>query len=601
MRWPLAARTPAPSLVPTPEGSIDASPCPSREPGVPRLGPLPTGFVWCLPILALAAWILLLPASASPSSLLPGGAQHPDLPGTVNYFWLVEAHGPLAATHSRLLMYPAVVDRVLMQGFPLDALAAAPLLDLFGWPAGFVLFQVGALACAGVAMAWLGASWWRSTAAGVLAGFAWQSAGVFLRELEQGRPTHLFGAIFAPLAVGLFARALVEGRRRDALLAGACTAAAALAYWYWGVFCAMALAVLGGLAVWERRADWRPIVRVGLEALVAFTFVVGLPLAYTLARVEDQPAVAVQAWDTVWDGVGARQPLVSLLKERARAAVDEGALGVRPLVVALAVLGVWGQRRRRWLAAVALVVLGVALSAGPWWELPGAPRLPAPFLAFTHLPLLRRLWWPERTLFVAALGVAVLVGGGGARVVEWLRGRGVPAGVGVAVLLAGLYAESLLDRGFPLGTTPGTPSERAVALAVGRGPVLILPQDVPGVQKEATLLIDQVFHGRPLVNGFVSPVSSAAPDAYRDIGNIDVLRHLFQCENDVTARYTADPAEGRARLAGLGITEVYVDTVRMAGAPRHLEPWISCVESLLGADGWVERGPFRVYQLEGDR
>ncbi len=568
------------------------------EPGTPRLGPLPAGFAWAVPVLALAAWVLLLPASASPAQLLPGGAMHPDLPGTVNYFWLVDTHGPLAATHSRLLMFPAVVDRVLMQGFPLDALAAAPLLALFGWPAGFVVFQVVALALAGLSMAWLGASWWRSTAAGIVAGFAWQSAGVFLRELEQGRPTHLFGAIFAPLAFGLFARALVEGRRRDALLAGACTAAAALAYWYWGVFCALALAVVAGLSLWERRGDWRVVMRVGIEALVAFVFVVGLPLAYTLARVEDQPAVAVQAWDTVWDGVGARQPLVSLLKERARAAAAEGALGVRPLVVALVVLGVWGQRRRRWLGAGVLVALGVALSAGPWWDLPGAPRFPAPFLAFTHLPLLRRLWWPERTLFVAALGVAVLVGGGGARVVSWLRTKGVPAGIGVAALLALLYAESLLDRGFPLGTTPGTPSARALALAAGQGPVLILPQDVPGVQKEASLLIDQVFHGRPMVNGFVSPVSSAAPDAYRDIGNIDVLHHLFQCETDGTTRYTASAAEGRARLAGLGITEVYVDLERMAGAPRHITPWTACVESLLGAEGWEARGPYRVYRLE---
>ncbi|MDP2313235.1 MAG: hypothetical protein Q8P41_10045 [Pseudomonadota bacterium] len=586
MRWSLTT--------PSPPASPSAFPA-GGGPLVPRLGPLPSGFGWAALLMVLTAWVLLLPASASPGSLLPGNAMHPDLPGTVNFFWLVETHGALAATHSRLLMYPAIVDRVLMQGMPFDALAAVPLLALLGWPTGFVVFQVLVLAAAGAAMAWLGATWWRSTAAGLVAGFAWQSAGVFLRELEQGRPTHLFGAIFAPLAFGFFARALVEGRRRDAFLAGACTAASALAYWYWGIFCALALAVLWGLSLREGRAA----VRVVTDSLLGFALIVGLPLAYTLARVEDQPAVSVQAWDTVWDGVGARQPLVSLLKERARAARDEGALGLRPLVLLLAVLGAWSQRRRRWIAAVALVVLGVALSAGPWWDLPWGPRFPAPFLAFTHLPLLRRLWWPERTLFVAALGVALLVGGGGARVIGWLAIRRVPPAVGVAAILALLYAEAVLvDRGFPLGTTPGNPSERALALAAGKGPVLILPQDVPGRQKEASLLIDQVFHGRATVNGFVSPVSSAAPDAYRDIGNIEVLHHLFQCENDIASRYTGDPAAGRARLAGLGVAEVYVDLERMAEAPRHVKDWTACVESLLGADGWEARGPYRVYAME---
>ena len=50
----------------------------------------------------------------------------------MNYHWLVQTMGLSGASDSTMLMYPTIVDRIVIDGLPLDALVSAPLTAVFG-------------------------------------------------------------------------------------------------------------------------------------------------------------------------------------------------------------------------------------------------------------------------------------------------------------------------------------------------------------------------------------------------------------------------------------------------------------------------------------
>ena len=197
---------------------------------LPRLGPAPGHRLAVAAGLLLSAWVVVLPASAAPWRLLPGDPGHTDIGATVSYHWLVHTTGLLGAMHSRLLGFPLIFDRTVLNGFPLDVLVSWPLLKLFGWPAGYTFFFVLEFWLLGLSMAWLAGRWWRSPLAALVAGVAIQTSGAFTAEIIEGRTAQTFGAIFLAPSLGLYARALLTGRHRDAALAGLAVGLAMLTY-----------------------------------------------------------------------------------------------------------------------------------------------------------------------------------------------------------------------------------------------------------------------------------------------------------------------------------------------------------------------------------
>jgi len=200
-----------------------------------RLGWLPVA------VQVLVALIVMGPVLMRAGTHVPGKHGLADLPGTLNMHWLVHEVGLMGITHNRMLMYPSTVDRVVIDGFPMDALLSWPFLAMFGWPAGFTIFMLVAMVALGCATAWLAQCWWGDARAAAVAGAMAQLSPYLMRELLQGRPTQVVGAIFLPLALGLILRGITRDSPKDAALGGAMVGLGALCYWYYGAFFVIAI------------------------------------------------------------------------------------------------------------------------------------------------------------------------------------------------------------------------------------------------------------------------------------------------------------------------------------------------------------------------
>lgn len=579
-------------------GNEPAAP-PARPPltVLPRLGPLPTGWAWLLLPLLLSAVLLLAPASLSPATYVPGDA-HPDLPGISHTFWLLPQVGLDGWAHARMVGYPTVSDYQTMLGVPFDALLAWPLLATLGYPAGFTVFQVLCLWALGGTGAWLGGRWWRSLAGALVTGVALQSASVIVREVLEGRHTHMTGAIFVPLALGWYCHALVEGRARHAFAAGVAVGFAALTFWYWGLWAALALLVFFLLALLERRNPL-PSLAWGAAGSLA---VAGFSMTYTILHAGGQPGTEVGPWSVLEGEYDPPIVLVSLLETRDvfHLGAMTSVLLFRPLYLGLVALVLWRQARRRWLAPVLQVGVGFLLATGPLWALDDEHLLLSPAYLLNLLPLLRRFWWPDRYLLVGAVGAAILAGGGAAVLEDLLRRRwGARAGLAALGLAGLLLAEAfLVSPHLPLPATEGAPSPRAKALAKGTSPVLLLPTgpllgSAPGWNHD--FLLDQVHHRRPTVNGLMPPEAAMAPHAYRELWTSPGLQSLRNCEPDPTARPEPGSQADLDALVRSGVRDAWVSAAQVGGGKRRND-YLRCVARLLGVNAKNE-GPFVVFTL----
>ncbi|MDG1484324.1 MAG: hypothetical protein P8R54_32325 [Myxococcota bacterium] len=555
---------------------------------LPRLGALPSGMVKVAGALLVSAVLILLPTSLPPWEHYPGYDNFPDLPGTVQNHWLLHTLGLMGMTHSSMQMYPATIDLVVLNGFPLDAIASWPLAALLGWPAGFVVFNLLTLWAVGLSSAWLAGRWWGSLQAALVAGIAHQVAAPLLRELAYGRSTQVFGAIFAPLALGLLLEAMTTGRSTRAVGAGVMLALSTLTYWFFGFFYGLGLLTVIVLAGIERLPKTPQMSCI--FAISCLTILV-LPMGYTAEGLSNQAGLEASLWSVVDHG-SESIPLATLLEHRDLTNnLSQGIVGLTPLWWLLAGLGLAG-RPRRWLVLGLWTGLGLLLAAGPWLTLPGEFLLPGPFALVPDVPLLRRLWWPDRGLFLMMPAVAVLAGGGAAA----LSRRWWWAGWAVGPLL--IVEAFVALPNLPMPTTSGTPSERVKALSAGTGPVLVLPQGSTKFKLAHRILLDQIHHGRPLVNGTMPPDSETAPQAFQRISSLLVLQHLYACaEGGEPFRFSDARDDALEPLWRFGVSEVHVDTGIFAGMETTLANYLVCVESLLGEPIEI-RGPHRVYGLD---
>jgi len=571
--------------------------------------------------LLLTAWIVLMPASLKPWEHFPGDVQSPDAAYALNNHWFVRSHGLLASSNSRMLAFPVGQDRFVTSGFPLDAVAAWPLVSVLGWPAGLTVFLVLAFWAAGAAMAWLAGRWWRSAWAAVVAGVAYQTSGVLLLETSHGRFHNVLGAVFVPLALGLLARALVRRSQRDALLAGLAAGMATLAYWFLGLYVALGLLVLVLLALYERSFPWR----VYLAAAMGLLLVVGIPVLYAAYTTAEAPGFDIEKWDLILVGQ-AEQALVRWVANANglfSSSAPAGLLVLRPLLALLVVLGLWRSRLRRWMAPAAWAVLGLALAMGPWVALPGGLLLPGPLLGLMDSPALSRMWWPYRALLLAAPAVALLAGGGAARLHCLLPGmhglaealfarlrqmevkhsihrRWIPRALphlgyllAALLLLEAFVAQPLL----PMVFTPARPSRAAKALAKGTGPALVAPFGNTPMRTDTTMYSDQLFHRRPLINSPTFPHVSLVTTRMRRSPTWPALDFLGLCE--VNPRAKGHRKNLRLAMAGLhqvGLKAVHVE-MPVVSAWAKKEQYLRCIERLLGST-YDKAGPFRVYPVK---
>lgn len=587
---------------------------------LPRLGPRPRYMLPVYGALLLTAWVVLQPASRAPWELYPGNLRSPDAAYALNNHWFVHSHGLLASSNSRMLAYPVGEDRFVTSGFPLDALASWPLVSALGWPTGFTIFIVLVFWAAGAAMAWLAGRWWRSAWAAVVAGVAYQTSGVLLVEVSRGRFHNVLGAVFVPLALGLLARALMRQSQRDALLAGVAAGLATLAYWFLGLYLGLGLLALVLLATLERRFPWR----VYLSALTGLVLVVGIPLVYLGHTVAEAPGFDIDKWDMILTGQTEQALVRWVATTNALFAKDApaGLLALRPLLWLLVALGLWRCRLRRWFAPAIWVSVGLALAMGPWVALPGGLLLPGLQLGLMDSPVLNRMWWPYRALLLAAPAVALLAGGGAARLqrlvprlqemvaalfarlrkMEIKHGiyrRWIPRAVPhlgyllVALLLGEAF---LLHPRLPLVYTPAWPSVAATVLAKGKGPVLVLPLGKTPLRQDTTMYADQLVHRRPLVNSPTFPHVSLATLRMRRSPTWAALDFLGLCEvNPVTRGHHKDLRAAMAGLHGVGVASVHVEMALVqAWADRAL--YLRCIERMLGST-YNKVGPFRVYPV----
>ncbi|NOY28083.1 MAG: hypothetical protein GXP62_19635 [Oligoflexia bacterium] len=212
--------------------------------------------------------------------------------------------------------------------------------------------------------------------------------------------------------------------------------------------------------------------------------------------------------------------------------------------------------------------------------------MPGPFAILAKLPVVRRLWWPDRAMVLAA--------GGAVRLLEHLPARW-PRPLLAAACGATLLVEAFLGlSNLPLPVTSGVPSKGALALAQGHGPLLVLPGMSGLIHRDPQMLLDQVWHGRPLVNGPMPPDSATAPRAYREVSRLPVMAALYGCGQGMTPRSELSPELVLDRLNSMGVTEVAVDTAATGFASDQGATYLRCIETLLGQT-YTQRPPYRVY------
>lgn len=535
---------------------------------------------WVLAVQFAVAAVVLGPALVHLGVALPGQAGLADLPGTVNFHWLIQTHGVGAATESSMMMHPSTLNRIVLDGIPLDALASWPLTAALGWPTGFTVFVWLSFAALGTATAWLSRMWWGSSIAAAAAGVVAQTHPFLVRELVYGRPTQVFGAIFLPLALGLMLRRLADSERRySGLFAGVAWGLGTLSYWFYGAYFGVGLLVLLATAGWTRLES---AVRAGLEALVGLGLVVIGPLLMIVGAAEALPGqgLGLDSMVTHGDHELSLRQLIEF-RDLGASIAAERVLAAQLVVAGLAMLAIRSTPRHRWLAPVIWLLAAMAFAAGPAVNLPGGLDLPGPFLLFDATDLTRRNWWPDRALVLAVPAVALMVGGGARALIERLQpNRPTVMAIGVCGLLT---AEAFLAiPGLPLKTTWGAETPKTLQLAAGSGPTLVLPLGTNGDQPDARMMIDQIHHGRALVNGPMPYTSSTAPAAYASNVASTALAALVACETNPAFHRGAATSGTWAALGDWGVTEVFLDPVlasRMnVGGARYQQ----CIEAVLG-------------------
>jgi hypothetical protein len=116
------------------------------------------------------------------------------------------------------------------------------------------------------------------------------------------------------------------------------------------------------------------------------------------------------------------------------------------------------------------------------------------------------------------------------------------------------------------------------------------------MQPDAGMLLDQVHHGRPLVNGPMPPMGSTAPRAYHQFAKSDGLRFLHGCEQENEVPSDIASSVVHSRLSSYGINTIYLDIAQTGRLLVSAREYRACIERILNT-AEVDHGPLWVYRV----
>lgn len=531
----------------------------------------------------LAALALLAP-EALRRGWLPGDAQSAEALGRINLHWQAHAYGLPGLIASDLQAHPFRTDRLLTDGFPLDALLSSPLIGLLGWPDGLWLWNILLLWGVGLSAGWLGA---RQAGApqiapwqvGLCCGVMYQCSDRVLWAAGDGATQVSLALLLLPVVLGQ----ALQNAPRAPIFAGIAGGFAALSE-----PSLLPAALLLGAGPLVARRSWRGL----LDAAIAGLVVVALPLAWMQSGVYEVPGLSVNPWTPAPGSPDGLRPVDRIA---ARIYGLDGAMFAalaRPLAALLILLRVRHDRLERWRLPALLGLLACILGLGP--ELPGPLVLPSGWILGLPLPVSAGradLAWAAVSLPAALLAAGSL--------------PLLPAPAALRPLLAPLLAllfvaeARALSPRLPFPVVPLTPSTTARILAATPAlPVLLLPLPGGRFRPDHLDLLDQTFHGRPLAHGRLLPSDHQAPDSLQRLWRQnDGLRALYACEQVLPGEEPVLSGKERKSLRDAGFRVVYIDR-RYVSAREAGTVWMGCVARVL--EGWTEAPspePFVKYEF----
>jgi hypothetical protein len=530
---------------------------------------------------ALAGYLLLTllmlgPFLAHWRTAIPGGpiAGVDGYQNVWNLWWVERAlrsgQNPFV---SGLIFYPQGAPLYLQTLNITNALLGLPITTGLGPVAAYNAIAVLAFALCGIGGYALTLRESGSRAAALLGGVIFAFGPFHVAKLWDGQ-LELVAAQWLALYALLLLRALTDGRRGEAILAGLVLALVAYTSWYYALFAAVLSLLL--VALWwpaggGRRAAGSHLGRAALVGAVGAALI--LPVLAMAATAEHRALGAVDAGEVLTRSANLLDYLlpsylhplwgeavglaVSLRWERASADWNV-ALGYT--AIALAAVGVVGDWRRawRWLAVLltALILsLGPVLQVGPW-----NTGIPLPYALIAALPGLSLGRRPFLFAVLVLLALAVLAALGARLLLARTPARARIALLGVLLLLlAGEY----LPRPWPVQPAAVHPIYQT--LAQGQGAVLELP---PPVYKRIGPQRAQIVHGRPIFGGYL-----ARAPIYPLVDEAAVLRDLWATSLGLPhdpSRVLIGPEDPLAALRAYGVRDIVVhwDTLAPSFRPE---------------------------------
>jgi hypothetical protein len=487
-----------------------------------------------------------------------------------------------------LFFYPWGKDVLGHTGLSvLDALIAWPLRAGLGPTWGYNLFVVLLMASNGLATAAVGARLTGDRLAGALAGALMSVSPWVLLELTEGRPTQ---AMLAPALWVIFEALAPLEDRRAPLRLGLAWAVSGLIYWFNAIFLGFALLGIALVRAMKMSpADRRVLLGRGLVA-AGLALVLVSPVLWSMARRAQEGGVPglldLQGWSLLRAslftvegmpvGLFSFQPFrwgsaFLFPGETGLASSAQSSpltlVGLLALVVVLAKPGLRGM-------LLALAVPSLIVSVGPVLLI-GDLGLPNPLYnaLVMALPPLRRLWFPERALFLLALAQALAVGA------LWARLEAPSARAGLALAVAAVWGLELRLGGLaPIPSWDARPPAAYQCLAEGPpGAVIDLPE-----RWSAAHLYYQTVHGRPIFGGMLEGNARFTPPELSQLREQNSLWRALEAATrpGPPGRGEREPKvrpEDKAALGALGYRYVVLrrDAVperAAAGLLRRLEP-----------------------------
>lgn len=441
----------------------------------------------------------------------------------------------------------------------LDHLTALPFVLSLPFPLADNLWWWLMLSANGIAAHWMGLRVGGNHTTGLLAGVGFVTADAVLREANLHHAPQVMLA-WAPILLALLLTPSNERTTRTALAAGFALSMGALAYWYSGLFAALAF-----LPLLLRQTPRHLVLGASATLLLCGPFLLpqlwgwderpltsGATLAPPRGVSASYATLPESEQFIAWHGT---DPLFWI-----RDVTSDTSNRVPISLIIAAIVGAirWDRATRFALAFVVIVgavmVLGPVLRWGDDIALVGGHPLALPFRGFRALhPFFERLTWPERWGWLIPLGLVALA----------LR---APKPHWFA--LAFLAENAVLSNNFTVAHGDLRHEVCWRSLHSTTGAVVELPLD-RGL-KAARAAVHGRMHGHPVVNPVLLPPGARPPDDWADWAAASpLMTYLSRIER---GQPTEAPTEAeRQAWVESGITVIALDVEPGAGARPAVE------------------------------